>query len=125
MNRTGTNVLAALLIVGAAAFLSAFGPDDGSRGDRIFGAILGIVVAWYANVAPKSLKPFARMHCDPVHEQRARRTTGVALTLGGLGFAAACLFAPSGVAPWMSVTLLGGALLVSVGSWMYARSSSG
>lgn len=86
--------------------------DDLAR--RLWGVLLGAVVIVYANAAPKTLPPLARMRCDPAAEQALRRFTGWALVAGGLGYAAAWLFAPLQSARLLAAGSLGGALLLVV-----------
>lgn len=121
MNNVISSAIVAGLMLAAAGYVAVFGTDDGTQGQRILGALMGLAVVWYANAAPKSLTPLSRMRCDPVREQFARRVTGFALTAGGLGYAATWLFAPREAANAVSIAVLGGALLVSVGVWLHAR----
>lgn len=105
----GRALLGAVMIVGAAAALKWAAPDylslDWSQ--RLTGALLGLVVVFYANAIPKSLTALARLRCAPQAEQAARRFAGWSLVLGGLGYMLAMLFAPLAF-----MHLVGGAVLV-------------
>lgn len=102
------------LILAASAALSLASPEYLSEAfaRRLLGALLGAVVVMYANVVPKALTPLARLRCDPSTEQALRRFSGWALVLGGLGFAAAWLFAPIANARILAILALGSAVLL-------------
>ncbi|KQQ87886.1 hypothetical protein [Massilia sp. Leaf139] len=101
------SLLAAAAILGGAAALRWATPDllSVEWAQRLTGALLGIVVVFYANVIPKSLTSLARLR-SPQAEQAARRFAGWSLVLGGLGYMLAMLLAPLA---WMH--LAGGAVL--------------
>lgn len=134
MTRTSTlspvlrALIGAALILAASAALNLASPDHISPelAQRLLGALLGMVVAVYANAVPKALTPLARLKCEPAAEQALRRFTGLALVLGGIGYAAAWLLAPIGSARPLAMVLLAGALSIVVArySWMvYAGSA--
>lgn len=114
-------LLAATLILGASAAIALASPayvsNDLAR--RLWGVLLGVVVVVYANAAPKTLTPLARMRCEPAAEQALRRFCGRALVVGGLGYAAAWLFAPLESAWTLAVACLAGALLLVVLRWAW------
>lgn len=104
----GRALLGAAFIVVASAALKRAAPEYLSPewAQRLLGALLGLVVLFYANVIPKSLTQLARLRCAPAAEQAARRFAGWSLVLGGLGYVLAML-----LAPLSSMHLVGGALL--------------
>jgi hypothetical protein len=104
----GRALFAALLIVAASAALKWAAPGYLSPewALRLSGALLGLVVVFYANVIPKSLTSLARLRGSPAAEQAARRFAGWSLVLGGLGYILAML-----VAPLASMHPVGGAIL--------------
>lgn len=106
----GRSLFAALLIVGTSAALQWAAPEHLSPewALRLTGALLGLVVVFYANVIPKSLTSLARLRGSPAAEQAARRFAGWSLVLGGLGYILAML-----VAPLASMHLVGGAILAA------------
>ena len=106
----------ASLIIAIAVAIKLLSPDHISPNlaARLFGILLGAVVAIYANDAPKALTPLLRMRCDPVAEQAMRRFTGWSLTLGGVAYAAAWLMAPIESANTIAICLLGASVLLVV-----------
>lgn len=103
-------VLAASLILAASALLAWAAPEylDPEWGKRLAGALLGGVVVAYANAIPKALA--ARTRCAPAVHQAARRFTGWALVLGGLGYMLAWLLAPLHLAGMIGGLTLGAAV---------------
>jgi len=92
----GRALLGAAVIVASSAALKWATPDYLSPewSQRLLGALLGLIVVFYANVIPKSLTSLARLQCSPQVEQATRRFAGWSLVLGGLGYLLAMLFAP-------------------------------
>jgi hypothetical protein len=105
----GRPLLGAAVILGASAALKWAAPAYLSIewSQRLSGALLGLVVVFFANAIPKSLTAMARLRCSPQAEQAARRFAGWSLVLGGLGYMLAMLFAPLA-----SRHLLGGGVLL-------------
>ena len=121
----GRSLVVAALILGATAVLGLASPGyiDPELADRLLGVMLGLVVVFYANAAPKVLTPLARMHCSPEAEQSLRRFAAWAIVLGGLGFAAAWGFAPIESARFLAIGVLGSALLVVMLRWGWSAGS--
>jgi hypothetical protein len=108
--RLGRALFAAAVILGASAALKWAAPEHLSPewALRLSGALLGLVVVFYANVIPKSLISLSRLRGSPAAEQAARRFAGWSLVLGGLGYILAML-----AAPLASMHLVGGAMLAA------------
>jgi hypothetical protein len=104
----GRALLGAAIIVASSAALKWAAPEHLSLewSQRLLGALLGLVVVFYANVIPKSLTSLGRLRCAPQAEQAARRVAGWSLVLGGLGYMLAML-----LAPLANMHLIGGAVL--------------
>jgi hypothetical protein len=112
----GRSLFAAAVVIATSAALNWAAPDYLSPewALRLTGALLGLVVVFYANVIPKSLTSLARLRCSPAAEQAARRFAGWSLVLGGLGYMLAMLAAPLAV-----MHVIGGVILaVAVGAAM-------
>lgn len=111
-----TALVGAAAIIAASAALAYASPAYVSRelGDRLLGALLGLVVVFYANAAPKALRPLTSMRCDPAAEQALRRFTGWALVIGGVGYSVASLAAPAAYAENLAIVWLVGAVLAVV-----------
>jgi hypothetical protein len=88
------SLLGAALILAISAVLAWVTPDYLGREmqHRLTGVLIGAIVVVYANAIPKAV--IARTRCQPAVMQAARRFTGWALVLGGLGYIAAALLAP-------------------------------
>lgn len=112
-------LIVAGLMLAASAALALASPEhiDADLARRAFGVMLSVVVVVYANAAPKSLVPLARLRCDAATEQSLRRFTGRAIVLGGVGFGVAWIVAPIEVAGLLAVALLGSAIIVVVVRW--------
>ncbi len=119
------SLIVAGLLLGASAALKLLSPGFVSPefAHRSIGVLMGALVMFYANAAPKSLSPLARMRCDPASEQAMRRFVGWSLTLGGLAYAIASASAPFATADRISVCLLGVAFLLAIArvAWGVAR----
>ena len=111
-----TGLVIAALFLAASAAVRWLAPEYLSLelGRRLLGFLMGCILVGYANAAPKTLSPLIRMRCDPVAEQAMRRFTGWALALGGIGYALTWLIAPLDTAEWLSMALLGSALLLVI-----------
>lgn len=114
MTPTSRALIGAAFILTASAALAFASPGVISQelASRVWGVILGAIVVLYANAAPKTLTPLARMRCDPATEQAVRRFSGWAIVVGGLGYAGAWLVAPLEHAQLLSIAVLGSALLL-------------
>src|SRR5690606_12041371 len=111
----------AALILGATAAVALWAPAhlEAELAQRVQGVVMGLIVVVFANAAPKTLTPLARLRCDPVAEQAIRRFAGWSLVLGGLGYALAWLAAPLSIANPLGITLLatGGGLALGRCAW--------
>lgn len=106
-------LLAAALLLGTSAALAWLTPAylDRDTEHRLLGALLGAMVVVYANAIPKAV--IARTRCAPAVVQAARRFTGWALVIGGIGYMAASLLAPIGISGMLAGLTLGTAVVVA------------
>jgi len=121
-SQIGRALIIAAGILAVSALLKLMSPEYISEelSRRLLGVLLGAAVLLYANAVPKALTPLARMRCNPATEQSLRRFTGWSLTLGGLMYALAWLFAPITSASTISAILLGPALLLAILRYAWA-----
>lgn len=107
------SLLGAALVLAVSALLAWLTPAylDVEMRQRLAGVLMGAIVVAYANAIPKAA--FARTRCVPALPQAARRFTGWALVLGGLGYIAAWLLAPIGVSGMVAGLTLGTAVTVA------------
>jgi hypothetical protein len=112
----GRSIVVAALIIGITAALAWLAPAHVSPelAKRALGALLGAVVAGYANAIPKVFPARALQRCPPAADQAARRFAGWAMMLGGLGYMLTWLVAPLDVASLIGGGVLGAALLLAV-----------
>ena len=116
-----------LLIAGGVLAISAaltlLSPQyiSAELAQRLLGVLLGGLVVIYANAVPKALVPLLQLRCDPAADQALRRRVGATLVLGGLAYALAWLLAPLTMAPVLSATLLGAAVLLVLVRLSWAR----
>jgi hypothetical protein len=119
-------LLFAGLFLLAAVALALLVPEYLSRDLwlRLLGVLMGTMVVIYANAAPKRLPSLLRLRCDPATEQSIRRFAGWSLTFGGVGYAAAWVFAPVSFANPIAMITLASALLLVFGrvAWIKATS---
>jgi hypothetical protein len=115
------------LFLAASAAIGFLAPEHISEelSRRLMGVMLGALVVYYANAAPRALTPLARLRCDPAAEQAFRRFFGWTLVLGGVAYMLAYIVAPLDVADVVATALLGAAMLVIVARmiWMKTRGS--
>lgn len=112
-----------LLTTAALAFLT---PDVIGRdvSYRAYGVLMGLVVLFYANEAPKTLPRLERVR-NPVAEQAKRRFTGWAITLGGVAYLLTWLIAPVSYAPPIATTLLALSVAAPIGRCVLGRRRRG
>lgn len=114
--------LAAFIIgVSAAAayakYLGLIGPD---LTDRIVQVMVGLVLAGYANIMPKTLTPpRASAHAEAL-AQSVRRVGGLFMTLGGLAWAAIWAFAPMSFTIPLAIAAVGSATVITLGYGLWA-----
>jgi hypothetical protein len=84
-------------------------------------AIAGAFLAVTGNAIPKTLMPFAALHCDPAKVQAVQRLAGWIWALAGLAVAIAWLTLPINLAEAISFLLLPSAILVTVGQAVWLR----
>lgn len=115
----------AAVILGAAAGLryaesaGLAAPDLAARAMQV---IVGLVLAAYANVMPKQL---GRLRGTPGREaiaQSVRRVGGLAMTLGGLAWAAVWALAPMALARPLAIAAVASATIVTLGYGLWAWS---
>lgn len=114
--------LAAVLLLVPFLFIR-FAPDRQDLAVRIVGILSGVAVMYYANKAPKHLKPLASLQ-NPAQHQSLTRFTSWLLVLGGIGYMLAWIFAPIRYAAPVSVALLGTAMVVVLVRHVWARRAS-
>lgn len=109
----GRSLLGAALVLAVSAILAWLTPAylGADMRQRLSGVLIGAIVVVYANAIPKAA--FARTRCAPALAQAARRFTGWALVLGGLGYIAASLLAPIAVSGMLAGLSLGAAVTVA------------
>jgi len=107
------SLLGAALVLAVSAVLAWLTPEylSGEMRQRLSGALIGAIVVVYANAIPKAV--FAQTRCAPALLQAARRFTGWALVLGGLGYILASLLAPIAVSGMLAGLSLGAAVSVA------------
>jgi hypothetical protein len=115
-NRIPVALAIAAVIIGSSAALTYAGNRDligDEAAQRIMQVMFGLVLAAYANVAPKELGRWRSMEAAK-RSQSAQRVGGWSLTLAGLGYAALWALAPVGFAGIAGVVLIAGATLLAV-----------
>jgi hypothetical protein len=115
-NRIPVALAIAAVIIGSSAALTYAGNRD-LIGDetvqRIMQVMFGLVLAAYANVAPKELGRWRTIEAAKL-SQSAHRIGGWSLTLAGLGYAALWAVTPVGFAGIAGVVLIAGATVLAV-----------
>jgi len=79
---------------------------------RFMGVVNGLILVIFANAAPKTLQPLAKMRCDPSQVQTLQRFCGWTLVLAGLGYSVAWLVAPIQHASLVSMSIVAAGLLL-------------
>jgi Ca2+/Na+ antiporter len=110
------SLLVAVLLIGTSATLRWLAPEylSSTLARRLVQIMMGLFLVAIANALPKTLTPLMQLRCDPAAEQAMRRFTGWTLTLGGVGYALTWMIAPTGIAPVLAKSLLGGAVLLVI-----------
>ncbi len=111
----GTAMIVAAL---GLKYLHAQGVIAGSAEEisqRSFNIILGLLLVWMTNLAPKTLPPLAAMSRDLAGEQSLRRFISITLVIGGLLYSLIWLIAPYDLASTLSIAALGSALVIAIG----------
>ena len=108
-------VLAAILLGGSALlkYGEHMGLLDAGSSKSGLQVMLGLIVAYYGNIAPKKLGRLRGGDTDR-RLQRAARIGGWAFTLAGLTYAALALLEPSQTVRFASIAVIAAALLVTV-----------
>jgi len=116
------NIKRALMVVGVTFVITATvvaarfaGLIDSDLSQRIIMAFIGLMVAWYGNMAPKE---------RPAHTARRiaiRRVVGYAVALAGLVNAAIWVWAPMSIAAELSMVPLAGAFVVVLSYCFWLR----
>jgi uncharacterized membrane protein len=104
----GAALLTAAFAVKCGQRLHFLGPDSASRGMQI---LIGLCLAGYANVIPKSPPVAFRSEAQLTRVTATRRLAGQTFTLAGLLYAAVWALAPDAVAFPLALTELAGATL--------------
>jgi hypothetical protein len=125
--RTPAIALAVLFL--AAAFGLKLAETSGLIGaemaQRTVMAIIGLVLAGYANLLPKQIGRRRPSLAAEARAQTARRVGGWSFTLAGLGYAAIWVVAPLSIAPTASMLVVGAGLAVTAGCALWACRGSG
>jgi hypothetical protein len=105
--------------------LTLLSPEPLSRDlrQRLIGVMFGLLVVGYANAAPKTLTPLARLRCTPAAEQAIRRFVAWTLVLGGLAYIAGWIFAPIDHADVIATGLLGTAFVTVIARVAWAKAA--
>lgn len=115
-NRIPVALTIAAVIIGSSAALTYAGNRD-LIGDetvqRIMQVMFGLVLAAYANVAPKELGRWRSVEAAK-RSQSAARVGGWSLTLAGVGYAALWALTPVDFAGIAGIVLVGAATLLAV-----------
>ena len=104
-------LLAGSLVLTTLKSRGVIEPETVSRGVQV---MIGLMLAGYGNMMPKQLGEARRSVRAEAAAQAVLRVGGWALMLGGLAYAALWAFAPMRVVDWASVTVVAGAMLVTV-----------
>ena len=110
-------IVALLMLIAAAGIRYAdaihwLGTGGRERG---IGIVVGLMLAAMANAMPKMLSKRETSAEGARGEQNALRVGGWLFTVAGLGYAALSAFAPEHIAFPASITLVAGALVISLG----------
>ena len=124
--RLGEGLLTAGLLLGgtlALQLLSAryISAELAMRGT---GVLIGAVLVWYANAAPKAIPRGIEARCAD-GGVAIRRFVGWAIVLGGLAYIFAWIVAPFRIASLLATALLGVALLVVLARLAFVRTRGG
>ncbi len=109
----GNDWIVAVIFLAFSAALAFLVRDEQLR-LRLFGIGMGVFVAYYGNLASKTLTPLARLRGDPAQEQSLRRFTAWSLTLAGLAYIITYLVFPPDQAVMIATGLLGFATILIV-----------
>lgn len=123
MNRVLPSLLLAGGILAAAAGLK-YAESVGLVGDdmaqRVVQVMIGLMLAGFANVAPKRIGPQRMSREAEARMQTARRIGGWSLTLAGLAHAALWVFAPADFAVIAAMIVVGSGVVVAIGYAVWA-----
>ncbi len=123
MKRFTPFILLAALFLGAAAGLK-YAESAGLVGDdmaqRVVQVMIGLMLAGFANVAPKRIGPQRMSREAEARMQTARRIGGWSLTLAGLAHAALWAFAPADFAVIAAMIVVGSGLAITIGYAVWA-----
>ena len=123
----GRALLGAAFVLAVSAALAWLTPAYLSPDwrQRLTGVLIGAILVAYANAIPKTGRigiGRVRTRCGPAMRQSARRFTGWALVMGGIGYMAASLLAPIGVSSMAAGLAVGVSVVVmAVGLRRMAR----
>lgn len=114
-------VFSALIVGGALAlrWAEAHGLIDDTP-DRSFGVTVGVILAWFGNLAPKKGLDDCPGRLTADH-QAMRRFAGRTFVLGGLAYAAAWIVVPSPYASEAAMAAIALALALVLGRALVTR----
>ena len=113
-----TAVALAVLMLSAAAgvrYAATAGLVDPEAAKRVVQVLIGLILAAQANLMPKQLGGDGRSPHVEARAQALLRFAGWSLALAGLAYAGFWLFAPLPVANVGSMTVVLGALVITLG----------
>lgn len=84
--------------------------------ERVQHALMGGVLVLIGNFMPKTGNRPSEVCCEPSEAHSVKRLSGWALVIAGFGYSLTWLVAPIGVAPVLSIVLVGAAVVVMAGS---------
>jgi hypothetical protein len=82
--------------------------------ERVQHALMGGVLVLVGNFMPKTGNKLSEAGCHPPEAHSVKRLSGWALVLAGFGYSLTWLVAPIGVAPVVSMGLVGAAVVIMV-----------
>lgn len=114
MNRTQSVALAIIMLTISLGLAIAQRLDLIGNGiaDRVFGAVIGIMLAVYGNAVPKNLERLEGRQCRPSRIQSFQRFAGWTMVVTGLLYAAVWIILPSDIGKPVSTVILGTMVLL-------------
>ncbi|MFN4297013.1 MAG: hypothetical protein ACK4FB_09230 [Brevundimonas sp.] len=115
-------LLAAGFLIAAAGlkYAESVGLVGDDMAQRAVQVMIGLMLAGFANVAPKRIGPQRMSREAEARMQTARRIGGWSLTLAGLAHAGLWAFAPVDFAVTAAMILVGSSLAIAIGYAIWA-----
>jgi hypothetical protein len=102
----------------AVTLAEKLGAVAGTSAERAIQVAIGLIVVYFANLAPKTFEP-ACVGCDPARVQALQRFSARTLFLGGLGYVVSWLVVPFEHAATVSITILGTCVLLVLARYLW------